>query len=206
MKKTILFTIMMLMAVMVSAKSIQTVVLSVAAMPNYEQKMQNDLRLVHGITNIKPNPAANQVSIQYDADVVKVEKIVDSLRKAGYNVTVVNAGAGAALAPFTPMAAPDAQQKTEVNIRKTKKEKVMKNPGAPTMTPGVQMPNGMNNMVAPGAPTMPVGMDKAPETPKTPAMPGAPATKTKKVKAGSPNMNDVKANTNGVVPFGATAK
>ena len=96
MKKTILFTLMMLVSIVASAKDIRTVVLTtdpIMHCENCEKKITENLRFVSGIKEIKACSKSQSVIITYDADKTSPEKFIASLKKIGYTATEKTADA-----------------------------------------------------------------------------------------------------------------
>lgn len=95
MKRYILLPLMMLFALIASAKDIKTIVFTTTPQmhcENCEKKIKNNLRFVKGIKSIETSVEAQTVTIKYDADKTTPELIQNGFTKIGYTVKVVKAG------------------------------------------------------------------------------------------------------------------
>lgn len=91
MKKMLFTAVILLMAVMANAKDIKTVTLTtdpVMHCESCENKIKNNLKYVPGIKDIVASAESQTVTVTYDADKTSVEKMQNSLKKAGYTATV----------------------------------------------------------------------------------------------------------------------
>lgn len=98
MKRKLLISMMMLFAVIATAKDIKTVVFTTNPQmhcENCENKIKNNLRFVKGVKTIETNVEAQTVTIKYDADKTSTEKIRKGFDKIGYSVKEVKEDADA---------------------------------------------------------------------------------------------------------------
>lgn len=89
MKRTILISLMTLLAITVSGKDIKTVVFTTTPQMHCEScetKIKNGVRFVRGVKSIETNVDSQAVTIRYDADKTTTEKIRDGFAKIGYKV------------------------------------------------------------------------------------------------------------------------
>lgn len=94
MKKLILLPLLMLFAVVASAKDIKTIVFTTTPQmhcENCENKIKNSVRFVKGVKSIETNVEKQTVTIKYDADKTTPEKIQEGFAKVGYTVKEVKA-------------------------------------------------------------------------------------------------------------------
>lgn len=92
MKKTLLFSAMMLTSMVGLAKDIKTLV--VTTLPQMhcdgcEKKIKGNLRFEKGVKQIECNINDQRVTITYDADKTTSEAIIRSFGKFGYQATEV---------------------------------------------------------------------------------------------------------------------
>lgn len=90
--KKYLFLSLLLAATTLMAKDIKTVVLTTQPQmhcASCETKIKNNLRFVKGIKQIEANVQKQRVTVTYDADKTTVQKLIKSLKKAGYTATEV---------------------------------------------------------------------------------------------------------------------
>ncbi len=94
MKKLLLMTLMLVIAVMASAKNIQTVIFTTHPQmhcESCENKIKGNLRFAKGVKKIETSVEDQKVTITYDADKTTVEKLQKEFQKIGYQVRVTTA-------------------------------------------------------------------------------------------------------------------
>lgn len=90
MKKVLFTAIMLIMAVVASAKDIKTVVLTTTPVMNCEKcaaKIKENLKYCKGVQEININVEHQAIAIKYDADKTNVDTFVQSLKKINYTAT-----------------------------------------------------------------------------------------------------------------------
>ena len=90
MKKVLLLSLMMLTAMVGIAKDIKTLVVTTQPQmhcASCENKIKGNLRFEKGVKQIECNIEEQRVTITYDADKTKPEKIIKSFEKFGYKAT-----------------------------------------------------------------------------------------------------------------------
>lgn len=90
--KKILTLALLIMATAAMAKNIKTAVLTTEPQMHCsgcENKVKNNLRFVKGIKQIETNLEKQRITVTYDADKTSVQKLIKSLKKAGYTATEV---------------------------------------------------------------------------------------------------------------------
>jgi periplasmic mercuric ion binding protein len=93
MKKSVLTTVMMLSAIVASAKDIKTVVLTTNPQmhcESCENKIKGNLKFEKGIKNIETNVKEQKVTVKYDADKTSADNIMAAFSKFGYTAQRVN--------------------------------------------------------------------------------------------------------------------
>lgn len=94
MKKLLLMTLMLVIAVMASAKNIQTVIFTTHPQMHCESceiKIKKNVRFAKGVKDIQTSVEDQKVTITYDADKTTVEKLMKAFKKIGYEVRVTTA-------------------------------------------------------------------------------------------------------------------
>lgn len=92
MKKLILITVGILLAVTAYAKDIQELVVTTnppMSCQNCENKIKKNLRFEKGVKNIETNLSEQRVTIEYDADKTDANHIEEAFKKIGYQVEVI---------------------------------------------------------------------------------------------------------------------
>jgi len=87
MKKTIFTMLMLMVAMIATAKDIKTVIFTTTPQmhcANCEAKVKNNLRFVKGIKEIKTNAETQKVYITYDPKKTTEEQLQKSFTKFGY--------------------------------------------------------------------------------------------------------------------------
>ena len=87
MKRTMMIMAMLLMACVVYAKDIKTIVLTTTpqmSCSSCEEKIKGNLRFEKGVKSIETNIAEQSVTIQYDAEKTNEETIIKAFDKFGY--------------------------------------------------------------------------------------------------------------------------
>ena len=91
--KKILFLMMAIIAINVSAKDIKELIVTTTppmSCQNCENKIKGNLRFEKGIKKIETNIPDQRVTIEYDADKTTPQKIEEAFQKFGYKVEVIN--------------------------------------------------------------------------------------------------------------------
>ena len=92
MKKLILLTAMLLTMTVGMAKDIKTLVVTTTPQmhcENCEKKIKGNLRFEKGVKKIETNIPDQTVTIEYDAEKIKPEKLLEALKKIGYEAQPV---------------------------------------------------------------------------------------------------------------------
>ena len=92
MKKLILLTAMLLTMTVGLAKDIKTLVVTTNPpmhCENCENKIKGNLRFEKGVKKIETSIPDQTVTIEYDADKTKAEKLMEAFKKFGYEAQLV---------------------------------------------------------------------------------------------------------------------
>ena len=92
MKKVLVFSAMMLTAIVGLAKDIKTVVVTTQPQmhcASCENKIKGNLRFEKGVKEIQCDIEGQRVTITYDADKTNSEAIINSFDKFGYKATEI---------------------------------------------------------------------------------------------------------------------
>lgn len=95
MKKSILLTMMMSLAMVSFAKDIKTVVFTTTPQmhcENCENKIKSNLRFEKGIKAIDTSVPNQTVTVKYDADKTTPEKLQKGFEKFGYKARILKDG------------------------------------------------------------------------------------------------------------------
>lgn len=89
MKKFIVMTMALCMAVFAYAGDVKTVVLVTnMTCQNCANKIQKNVRFEKGVKEIKTNVKEKTVTIKYDEEKTSVEKLIKGIEKVGYKASV----------------------------------------------------------------------------------------------------------------------
>ena len=89
MKKLILLTAMLLTMTVGLAKDIKTLVVTTNPPMHCENKIKGNLRFEKGVKKIETSIPDQTVTIEYDADKTKAEKLMEAFKKFGYEAQLV---------------------------------------------------------------------------------------------------------------------
>lgn len=98
----LLFTTIMMVAIMATAKDIKTVVVTTTPpmhCEGCENRIKNNLRFEKGVKKIETCVEKQTVTITYDADKTTVEKLLKGFEKFDYTARVVEDGDAIATEP-----------------------------------------------------------------------------------------------------------